>query len=270
MGSTGGGRLPPRRPHRDPYHARFFSILSRVASTTLLGFSSKLGGFMGSLELNIGEVFGGWCNFFIGGNVPTMPAKKELWDALDNEAAHQYEAFRCWDSLHPKDRSAVNAYRLYTDNPEAKGAPAHFSEWMRKFAWPERSRAHDNHLERVRRRGQEKAIEEEARRHAVSVEKTRARLLELCSNAYVVANSFLLKMIEDEGRGATLRDVVRIIELHLRATEQLGAGQQTSSPDTWTEEDDELVSAIVAEIDAEEEAEAARPDGPEGPPEGLS
>ena len=61
-----------------------------------------------------------------------------------------------------------------------RGRPSPFFEgWAREYAWPERARAHDHHLELIRERGMEKVIEEEAAKQARQAERVRGRFNEL-------------------------------------------------------------------------------------------
>ena len=80
----------------------------------------------------------------------------ELWDKLESESSRAFEAFKLFMYLPPAERSVAGAWREWTDNPEA-GRPSPFFEgWAREYAWPERARAYDAHIERIRRRGMER------------------------------------------------------------------------------------------------------------------
>jgi len=97
-----------------------------------------------------------------------MDTKKspEVWDQLTNESGRAYEAFKVFMYMSPAERTVTAAWRLWSENPEAARPSPFFKEWARQHAWPERARAHDHHLDMVRRRGMEKAIEEEAAKQA--------------------------------------------------------------------------------------------------------
>jgi hypothetical protein len=85
---------------------------------------------------------------------------KELWESLDNEPANAFAAFGCFDSLDARERSVLAAYRIGV-RPDAKKPSDTWAGWSREFAWQERALAHDKHLDGVRRKGVEEAIEEE-------------------------------------------------------------------------------------------------------------
>src|ERR687889_416180 len=103
----------------------------------------------------------------------------EVWDRLSNESGRAYEAFKVYMFMSPAERSVVGAWREWTENPEAARPSPFFKGWAREHAWPERARAHDHHLELIRERGMEKAIEEEAAKQARQAERVRGRLSEL-------------------------------------------------------------------------------------------
>src|SRR5918992_4314844 len=109
----------------------------------------------------------------------TEESREQLWHRLDNESGRAYEAFKVYMYLPPAERSVVRAWREWSGNPDAKREPPFFYNWVRDFAWSERARAHDHHLELIRERGMEKAIEEEATEQARQVERVRNRFHEL-------------------------------------------------------------------------------------------
>src|SRR5918994_581166 len=86
--------------------------------------------------------------------------------------------------LPPAERSVVGAWREWSANPDAKREPPYFAGWARDYAWSDRARAHDHHLEVIRESGMEEAIREEAARQARAVEQTRFRFHELMTIAY--------------------------------------------------------------------------------------
>src|ERR671920_1079894 len=102
----------------------------------------------------------------------------EVWHRLSNESGRAYEAFKVYMFMSPAERSLAGAWRLWTENPEAARPSPFFEGWAREHAWPERARAHDHHLELIRERGIEKAIEEEAAQQARQAERVRGRLYE--------------------------------------------------------------------------------------------
>jgi len=193
----------------------------------------------------------------------------EVWDRLSNESGRAYEAFKIYMYMSPAERTVTAAWREWTENPEAARPSPFFEGWAREYAWSERARAHDHHLEVIREEGMEEAIKEEAARQARQVEQVRFRYQELLSAAYERA----MEWFEDsEWSRADLRasDVVKIIQLHAEATEKLGepAVGPEAEGDWDEEEDDEIGRRIVEEVDAEAEERRSEEDDTE-PEEGL-
>jgi len=113
--------------------------------------------------------------------------KKELWERLESEPERAYRAFEVFLNLPSGDRTLIAAYRQLVGNPDAVKPSDTWSGWSSRFAWRERAAAYDAHLDRIRERSIEKAIEEEAERQAREAEKTRYRYNELMTGAYVQA-----------------------------------------------------------------------------------
>ncbi len=183
--------------------------------------------------------------------------KKELWHKLDTESERAFLAFETYRNLPGRDRSVLRAYRRYVDNPLAVKPSDTWSRWSSQYAWRERARAHDAHLDRIRQRSIEKAIEEEAERYAREVEKTRYHCNELMAISYTRA----IEWLEDsEWAKSNLRsgDVVKIIALHLEATEKLAVAPETVGAEGDWEEDeveDPEIDRLVEEVDAAAEAD---------------
>jgi hypothetical protein len=184
-----------------------------------------------------------------------MDTKKspEVWDRLSNESGRAYEAFKVYMFMSPAERSLAGAWRLWTENPEAARPSPFFEGWSREYAWSERARAHDAHIERIRRQGMEEAIEEEAAKQARQVERVRGRFHELMAITYERA----IEYMEDDRFAEQLRpaDVVQILKLHLETTHKLGdtASQASDSVVDWSENEQRELDRILDEIDAEEE-----------------
>src|SRR5215211_409655 len=89
-------------------------------------------------------------------------SRQELWHRLDNESGRAYEAFKVYMYLSPAERTVVAAWREWTGNPDARREPPYFLRWSHDYAWSERARAHDHHLDIIREAGMEEAIKEEA------------------------------------------------------------------------------------------------------------
>src|SRR5918992_227601 len=181
--------------------------------------------------------------------------RKELWHQLDNESDRAHEAFRTFMSLPPAERSVVRAWREWTGNPDAKREPPYFAGWARDFAWSDRARAHDHHIEIIRESGMEEAIREEAPRQARQVEQVRGRFNELMAITYERAIEYL----EDEDFIKQLRpaDVVQILKIHLETTQKLG-DTNTQTPDSgvdWSEDEQRELDRILDEIESEEAQE---------------
>jgi hypothetical protein len=177
----------------------------------------------------------------------------EVWHRLSNESGRAYEAFKVYMFMSPAERSLAGAWREWTGNREAVRPSPFFKEWAREYAWPERARAHDAHIEGIRRRGMEEAIEEEAAKQARQVERVRGRFYELMAITYERALTYL----EDDSFVEQLRpaDVVQILKLHLETTLKLGdpTSEASDSVVDWSEDEQRELDRILGEIDAEEE-----------------
>jgi hypothetical protein len=170
-----------------------------------------------------------------------MDTKKspEVWDQLTNESGRAYEAFNGFMFMSPAERSLVGAWRLWTENPGAARSSPFFEGWSRDHAWPEHARAHDAHIEHIRRRGMEKAIEEEAAKQARQVERVRGRFHKLLAVTYEKAIEYL----EEDDFATQLRpaDVVQILKLHLETVHKLGDSQSEAAGGSatvdWSEDE---------------------------------
>jgi hypothetical protein len=199
-----------------------------------------------------------------------MDGEKKAWDRLPSESQRAHEAFRAYLYLPSSQRSIVNAYRS-TRNPSARKPSDTWSRWAIKFSWTERAQAFDDHVEIIRYRGTERAIEQEAERRAAEAERTRNRCLKLMNSGFEEA----MRWMEDVGSsGMRAQDVIAVIKLHLEATDKLGglvgeAGQSLGDNQMWSEEgEDEEFDRIVAEVDAAREAQGLEEEEPE-PEEGV-
>src|SRR5215211_4200744 len=163
--------------------------------------------------------------------------RNELWHQLDNESDRAHEAFKTFMLLPPAERSVVRAWREWSANADAKREPPYFAGWARDYAWSDRARAHDHHIEVIREAGMEEAIKEEAARQARQVEQVRGRFNELMAMVYERAIEYL----ESDDFVEQLRpsDVVQILQLHLETTHKLGkpASQSPDSRVDWSEDE---------------------------------
>src|SRR5918997_224144 len=181
--------------------------------------------------------------------------RKELWHQLDNESDRAHEAFKVFMYLSPAERSVVRAWREWSANSEAKREPPYFAGWARDYAWSDRARAHDHHIEVIRESGMEEAIREEAARQARQIEQVRGRFNELMAITYERAIEYL----EDEDFIKQLRpaDVVQILKIHLETTQKLG-DMNTQTPDSgvdWSEDEQRELDRILDEIESEKAQE---------------
>jgi hypothetical protein len=195
--------------------------------------------------------------------------RKELWHQLDNESDRAHEAFRTFMYLPPAERSVVRAWREWSANPDAKREPPYFAGWARDFAWSDRARAHDHHIEIIRESGMEEAIREEAARQARQVEQVRGRFNELMAITYERAIEYL----EDEDFIKQLRpaDVVQILKIHLETTQKLGGPTDAPGDSTavdWSEDEQRELDRILDEIESEIAQEEETPEPESGENDG--
>jgi len=196
-------------------------------------------------------------------------SRQELWHRLDNESGRAYEAFKVYMYLSPAERTVVAAWREWTGNPDARREPPYFLRWSHDYAWSERARAHDHHLDIIREAGMEEAIKEEAARQARQVELVRGRFSELMARAYNEAIEYLES--GDFVRNLRPGDVVQILKIHLETTHKLGRSETNAPGDApavdWTEDEQRELDRILDEIEtegAQDEPELGSDEG-EGP-----
>jgi hypothetical protein len=178
--------------------------------------------------------------------------EKELWDRLEPETDRAFEAFRTFLSLPSSDRTMVTAYRCFVGNPDASKVSDAWNEWARRYAWKERARAYDAHIDRIRRNAVEKAVEEEAAEQARQAERIRGNLNELMAVGHLKTMEFLEELDPSSMR---FSDVAQVIRLHIDAIEKLGTGEEGGREDDWTEEDDEELERIAKEVKARRDSE---------------
>jgi hypothetical protein len=192
--------------------------------------------------------------------------KKELWDRLENEPERAYQAFVSYLNLTSRQRTLLQAYRHHVGNPDVMKPSDTFSGWARRFAWRERAAAYDDHLESMRREAHERVIEEEAKRQARELEKTRYRYNELMTVTYDRAMEWLENAQSSDFRS---QDVLGIIRLHMDAVKAFQITEKPNEEVAWTEEEEAELTQIIREIDAEEaESEGGLEEGEEDPGKG--
>lgn len=177
--------------------------------------------------------------------------KKELWDRLENEPERAYRAFESYRTLPSAERTLIKAYRQHVGNPGAAKPSDTWSRWSREFAWAERARARDTHLDRISERSIETVIQQQAEEQARQLEVMRGRFSELMTIAYDRAIDFLES--EDFVQQMRPQDVINIMKLHFEVTQKLG-DTDTQAPDSvvdWSENEQRELDAILDELDAE-------------------
>ena len=178
--------------------------------------------------------------------------KRELWNRLENEPERAYRAFEVFLNLTSGERTLLEAYRRHVGNPDAAKPSDTWSGWSNAFAWRERAAAYDDHLASVRRSAYERAVEEEAVRQALEVERARGRTNELMTLGYERALEWLENAQPSDLRA---QDVLAIMRLHMDYQKAFGVEPDPRNEDDWTEEDDEFVETILKEIGAKGAAE---------------
>lgn len=156
--------------------------------------------------------------------------------------------------MSPAERSLAGAWREWTENPEAVRPSPFFEGWAREHAWSERARAHDTHIDHIRRRGTKEAMEDGAAKLTRQVARVRGRFHELMAITYEKAIDYL----EEDDFATQLKpaDVVQILKLHRETVHKL-AGSETDTPGEnatvhWSEDEQRELEAILDEIDTEE------------------
>jgi hypothetical protein len=146
----------------------------------------------------------------------TNESREQLWDRLSNESGRAYEAFKVYLFMNPAERSVVGAWREWTENPKAVRPSPFFEGWSREHAWPERARAHDAHIDRLRERSIEKVIQQEAEERAREVERTRYRFAEMMTRTYEMA----IENLEKSDFWETMQP--SHVSLWLRSSDRIG------------------------------------------------
>jgi hypothetical protein len=212
-----------------------------------------------------GGNFQGATNFFrtsydIG--MTSEEKKRELWDRLENEPESAYRAFETYRNLPSGERTLIAAYRQHVGYPSATKSSDTWSRWFNQFGWRERAKAHDAHLDRIRERSIEKAIEEEAERQARETERARYRYNELLTRNYEVA----IEYIESGDFLSQMRpqDVINIVKLHFEVVEKLGGFNPPQEIADWSEDEQAEFDRIVEQIGAEQAQEASEEESDEG------
>lgn len=196
-----------------------------------------------------------------------MGKNVELWDQLDAETSYQYEGFRCYYSLPRKERSVITAYKLFSGNPTADRVNPTFQGWAKDFAWAERARARDGHLDRVHLKGVEEAIQDAARDEHRAAQEIRGRLREMLTLGYQKSVEYLENI---EWNDLSARDVVQIIKMHIEATKEFGVPAESGPAlDDWEEADDREVDTVLEEVRAEAAERSAAETHPADPEEGT-
>ena len=195
-----------------------------------------------------------------------MSNEKELWHRLENEPDRAYEAFQTFLSLPSGDRTLVAAYRAFVGNPDASKLSDAWNGWARHYAWKERARAYDAHIDRIRRTAMEKAIEEEAAEQARQAERTRYHLNELLTNFHAKTMDFLEQMDPADMR---FSDAVQVARLHIEHVDKFGTADEERDQDTWTEEDDEFLNEAAERVKQRRVARDNGGDAPGSEAEGI-
>jgi hypothetical protein len=198
----------------------------------------------GSARVRVGWWRGGAEMGPQGSQVPSGPLRwghghresggaKELWDRLQNEPEGAYLAFEAFLALPGGHRTILAAYRNHVANPCAAKPSDTWSGWSSRFAWRERAAAYDAHIFSLRREASERAIEEEAKRHARLVERMRYETMEELSALHVGVMGYLENL---DWSSIRTQDVIQILKLKLdaamrfeEAAQARGTGQSDAS-----------------------------------------
>jgi hypothetical protein len=174
-----------------------------------------------------------------------MDNEKELWDRLEPETDRAFEAFRTFLSLPSGDRTLVAAYRRFVGNPNASKVSDAWNEWARRYAWKERARAYDAHIEHIRQKGMEDAIYAEAKKQSRVQERMRGNLSEQLINYHQKVMDFLEEV---DPSGMRFSDAVAVTRLYIEHIDKFGAGDEAKAEDTWTEDDDEFLNKAAERV----------------------
>ncbi|MFA6258784.1 MAG: hypothetical protein WCX79_03745 [Candidatus Paceibacterota bacterium] len=91
--------------------------------------------------------------------------QRDPWDRLDREPSEQYIRFCVYRDLGP-GRTIGKAYaKLCEEYGKAGCGPRRLEKIATRYKWVKRSRAYDDHLEKIRREDHEKELKAMFRRH---------------------------------------------------------------------------------------------------------
>jgi hypothetical protein len=188
-----------------------------------------------------------------------VDTEKELWDRLEPETDRAFEAFRTFLSLPSSDRTLVAAYRRFVGNPDASKLSDAWNEWARRYAWKERARAYDNHLEHIRQKGMEDAIYAEAKKQSLVQERMRGNLSEQLINYHQKVMDFLEEV---DPSGMRFSDAIAVTRLYIEHVDKFGSGDEAKERDEWTEDDDEFLREAAERV---RQRQMARDNGGDDP-----
>jgi hypothetical protein len=160
----------------------------------------------------------------------------------------------------------VAAYQRFVGNPNASKVSDAWNEWARRYAWKERTRAFDAHIDRIRRNAMEKAVEVEAAEQARQAERARYHLNELLMNYHAKTMDFLEQMDPADMR---FSDAVQVARLHIEHVDKFGTGDEAKAEDEWTEDDDEFLNQAAERVRQRRMARDNGGDDPRSEAEGI-
>jgi hypothetical protein len=72
-----------------------------------------------------------------------------IWERQPGETDSQWLAFKAYREINPSERSITEAYRRRTGKASAMHAGSHYYEMAKRWAWNDRARAYDEHMDRL-------------------------------------------------------------------------------------------------------------------------
>lgn len=103
-----------------------------------------------------------------------MGNKVQPWERQDGESVKAYKAFCIYRDMG-QDRTIRRAHEVYADLDEntIREAPPYFLKWSRKFKWVHRVGQYEDHMERIAREAEERAVEGVSTKWAQRLEAMR-------------------------------------------------------------------------------------------------
>ena len=112
--------------------------------------------------------------------------RRKPWERLPNEPDKQFRAFTLYRDLG-YGRTLGQAYRRYSNKPEAPNAPTWFCRWAADWNWRERVESYDRYIDRAKVESQREAYAKQYHERGKTLADLELDAIELGHAAYELA-----------------------------------------------------------------------------------